>query len=443
MVSSFSTCKRSACDRCRRQKLRCPARGGKSETCGRCSRAGVVCVTGYTLPLGRLSRDQYSSIQTDNAPPLSTATIGPQASPTIPEPCRPLGPPGSVPFGTETKLAADVLTDPWFSGNVGDYDDLSSETYVWDSGDSTYQDLSTLHSERAMVCGDDSAIEYQKEQHSGTESSSSVASSSAEPEVRLSQLNLELSHIMHRRTLSSYGQDGQQAFLKTIQDSNNEMVTGEDDYATAFSKALRCTCEYLDILGMYGGHREAARQGTELHSADGTTGMGDPASFSFTLGTLSCYFRLVEALDDLLTQLHHGLRRRREGGGGRFQMLPELCIAGFCIVRGTSLQAKMVIQVIQHQFERIERRLGLPPEFRVSDRRETCPGQTGQCDYMRGILQSMVDGQQQEHQYQLQQKSRRGVSDASGGNRDRDDRSVGSLDSLRRNIIKLLHIAEA
>ncbi len=50
-ISFFPTSRRSACDRCCKQKLRCPARENATQSCLRCVRASLPCTTGYIKPL--------------------------------------------------------------------------------------------------------------------------------------------------------------------------------------------------------------------------------------------------------------------------------------------------------------------------------------------------------------------------------------------------------
>ncbi|KAI0424000.1 hypothetical protein F5Y09DRAFT_325640 [Xylaria sp. FL1042] len=51
--ATVSTSKRTACDRCRGHKLRCPPREFIAQPCGRCTRLGVHCVTTFQCPVGR------------------------------------------------------------------------------------------------------------------------------------------------------------------------------------------------------------------------------------------------------------------------------------------------------------------------------------------------------------------------------------------------------
>jgi hypothetical protein len=54
---------------------------------------------------------------------------------------------------------------------------------------------------------------------------------------------------------------------------------------------------------------------------------------------------------------------------GSIQTFPGLQLAGFP-VQQRSLQIKLLIETVVHQFEMIEKILGLPVELRVSDRRD-------------------------------------------------------------------------
>ena len=69
--SVFPTARRTACDRCRRQKLRCPSRENASQLCMRCVQANLPCNTGYKKPLGRSVGDGLA-IRSHNSVELSS-----------------------------------------------------------------------------------------------------------------------------------------------------------------------------------------------------------------------------------------------------------------------------------------------------------------------------------------------------------------------------------
>ena len=58
-----------------------------------------------------------------------------------------------------------------------------------------------------------------------------------------------------------------------------------------------------------------------------------------------------------------------------------------------SLQTKILIQAIDHQFELIERSLGLLVELRVSDRREDYHSGLLQNEWAMSLLQAILRGQ--------------------------------------------------
>ncbi|KAI1376086.1 hypothetical protein F4677DRAFT_95419 [Hypoxylon crocopeplum] len=67
--------KRSACDRCRDQKLRCPRTEEQcSEPCARCQRAGAICVTSNPRPLGR-PRTTTNDASLQRSSNLTTPTL--------------------------------------------------------------------------------------------------------------------------------------------------------------------------------------------------------------------------------------------------------------------------------------------------------------------------------------------------------------------------------
>lgn len=69
--------KRSACDRCRAQKLRCPQIDPQSnEPCARCVRAGAICVTGSARPLGRPRTIQQHGSKSSGTPPSTGSGRG-------------------------------------------------------------------------------------------------------------------------------------------------------------------------------------------------------------------------------------------------------------------------------------------------------------------------------------------------------------------------------
>ncbi|KAL9043623.1 MAG: hypothetical protein Q9214_003196, partial [Letrouitia sp. 1 TL-2023] len=69
-ISATGTAQRSACERCRGQKLRCTRNHSSQASCNRCERAGAQCIVGPALRIGRPTRlDPSSSSQGPNPQP--------------------------------------------------------------------------------------------------------------------------------------------------------------------------------------------------------------------------------------------------------------------------------------------------------------------------------------------------------------------------------------
>ena len=80
------------------------------------------------------------------------------------------------------------------------------------------------------------------------------------------------------------------------------------------------------------------------------------------------------------------------------QIVPDLRLAGFPLQHGT-LQIKILIQVIVHQSEMIEKALGLPVEYRVSGRQEHYTGLLGGRE-ARGLVKAVMGLVEEEQQHE-------------------------------------------
>ncbi|KAL9609529.1 MAG: hypothetical protein Q9167_005708 [Letrouitia subvulpina] len=80
-TSATGTAQRSACERCRGQKLRCTRNHSSQASCNRCERAGAQCIVGPALRIGRPTRlDPSSSSQSANPQPPPPATAPPPST---------------------------------------------------------------------------------------------------------------------------------------------------------------------------------------------------------------------------------------------------------------------------------------------------------------------------------------------------------------------------
>lgn len=469
-ISFFPTSRRSACDRCRKQKLRCPPRENATQSCLRCIRASLPCVTGYIKPLGRLGGDGVAtSSQNDvesaagfndqlaeealscmdmtpldsQSSPSTATTCGSTSSWTVPGPVDDDQQLSQAWLHTSTQYKASnhlfgsgthksLLSDSSFSSNAQLSNiEIGSETLFNDlDGLFSTPTPSELSSGEQMSHPDSNSTQQQRVLSSSGEN----VLSGAECDVRLSQLSLNLSRQMQDHVTKS--QQGNTAGKDNGPSENPfEVISrNSDDQSTSnsFGDVLRSTSEFLDILVCYNsGGVSAASSAVSLshHSRVKNDVSSASVRIACVLSLLSSYLRIIAIFDGLFHQLYKLQYRSGATSSGLvagLQTLPDLHLAGFPVQQGI-LQTKILIQAVQHQFELIEKILGLPVELRVSDRREVYHTGLLQSEWARTLLQAMLNGQH----------------DGEGADMFAFDRIrvVDSLESLKENIMKLRQFA--
>ncbi|KAH9237401.1 hypothetical protein K456DRAFT_32914 [Colletotrichum gloeosporioides 23] len=354
-ASFFATQKRSACDRCRKQKLRCPVRVDDTQHCDRCIRAGVPCVTGYTQPLGRSCHDvlrRRSSIS-------KTARAGGiRYQPTDPSP------PGSSGSQSTAETRSGTSLDPsprasYFGRllpkDIDDLHSLANHHFDLDDLASSYVESEALLSlpqpidlDYHMDIGDEPK-DFRKE---------SEALSWAQCDLRLSQLSVDLCKQME---VCKKAEQHPHERDQPVADKTSPVSTNRQADPNAFGNALCSTSEFLTIFQCNIRRSDMAGQGSSFPSP----------SFTCILNLLACYARIIAIFDSLLLDLYDQLKKgpastSQSATSRDPQTLPGLQLGGFVVQQGT-LQTKILVQTIEHQFETIEKTLGLPLELRVSD----------------------------------------------------------------------------
>lgn len=457
-TSFFPTSKRSACDRCREQKLRCHTRENETQSCIRCVRAGLQCVTGYTKPLGRSVRGVAKVSSKIDAHPATVPTVDLAAPESQDTPVtKTIGStslttdntslsPWRLPEGSENDhlLAQDCwptptqedatnsssLSDALFLSNALSPDNNTNERDGYLFEDSSI--LSSLHSPSELATAgrmtySDSIIEEAQQQQS---SSVENVLSRAECDFRLSQLSLKLCRQMQFCMTGSQCWDTTTVDPKASENPFKVMRKGPDGQSNsnAFGDALCSTSEFLAILQSYDrGGAGSSSAGSSHHRTASNTPSRSSLGFICILNLLSSYLRIIAIFDSLYLRLYELLCCSTASSPGSFaeaglQILPGLQLAGFSVQHG-SFQTKILIQATQHQFEMIEKILCLPADFRVSDRRDVYQGGLLGDGWARSLLQAVINGQH------------------SGEGATRLpfdwDPAVGSLGSLRRNVMRV------
>ncbi|RDW74768.1 hypothetical protein BP6252_05910 [Coleophoma cylindrospora] len=394
--------KRSACDRCRSQKLRCPPRENGSQACMRCTRAGVQCVTIHSKPLGRPAAvlapqpnprpaGEAGSKGIQNTSRAAQAPTAPSVHPPTLETPLSSSWPWLVQEGSELDFLPsqdgmppstpeDFLNRISSQASLSDAsvfsDALRNEERVgprWEDKD----DLFSLHlpSDLAMdgrMDWMDALEEYpQPKDHLVYQRSIQSIVSDFECDPRLSRLSVHLSRQIQlclARPQPSYTTIMGTSFLEDPRDGKDSdgMLN-----SNLFGDMLCSTSEFLAIIQSYGVVESSSVSSEDRPQT--TYKLRPPLGVINVLNLLASYLQIIAICDNLFLRLHERLCAASQSPVSGLQTLPGLRLAGFPVQQG-NLQTKLLIHAIQHQFETIEKILGLPPEFRVSDRREAYMG---------------------------------------------------------------------
>jgi hypothetical protein len=406
----FPTIKRSACDRCRLQKLRCLPREPETDACARCKRLGAKCTTSYPRPAGGtgatsraasrslantgvqqpLSLNWFPSLANANFPAsepqtssttwISSAHGRSASSSNIPEstllsqssPTTLLNPFDPLRF-TLSDDYWSVFTDDFIFPNRGPIDDLMD----FDLDQSTNNIDATTGIEDVEGSGD-SRPRLDGVAQSSLPSSGQLLGG----DKRLSQLNLDLAMQLQDKFGNS---------CSTLP-GNDPSINGESDLldqSKLLNDALGYSSEFLSIIQSY-----AIRRG-ENPDAVGNASSGTPntprAGIVVTLNVVSAYLQLVAVYTRLFRDLNDQLSDASTGIITTLNGQPTLQLTGLNVSNG-SLQSKVVVHAILHQFESMERLLALPVEFRVTEKQDEYHDGMLEGTYYHSLLQAIANG---------------------------------------------------
>lgn len=363
--SLIPTAKRSACERCRKQKVACPPRNDMESDCARCARVGAVCITGYIKPLGKPIVHRQSTACSDS---MSTNTTSSPSQGSQPSHSRETRDPAELEERIEPWPLPGMLEDGDFSTwSLEHWVGLSNhseglQTWMSDNSSASCLEMfqtwngTSLVEQNMLNGGDQQPVPAPSGQTQILSSNGQSTSSSqdvgkglkaAEYNFRLSQLRVNLARQMLHRMSSS--EEPQSSMVDEAAESRPEPFPSH-----SLGEALSSTSEFLDLIRLY----------KRLGSA--TWSHSDPGGL---LDLIGCYLHLVSLFNHLFQQLHHALRSGGSPAQGDtmqgLQPLPNLHLSGFAVSEGR-LQMRILLQATQHQFREVEKDLGIPPEFAVS-----------------------------------------------------------------------------
>jgi len=386
-ATSFPTSKRSACDRCRAQKLRCPPRTYASQSCSRCTRLSAYCVTSLTRPLGRNAKARLSArprsllsqpereleLRSTSNGPLAASVLGaPSSLPAIPsQPIAVCDERLSMPIDTSTgqdisPLFSPQLLDAFFSDDIqfpsrGDEDEDRGFPDLSDTLSPDYLCIPHISSKTVF---EPPMVTLAERPHCISDQPSYVLPC----DQRLSRLNLRLSARLEECSLGSKVYDSNLSSCSPSQASTPPEGT-EPWSSEALGGVLRDTAEFTNIIGSYsprmntsegeGGHF----MGTRLERLDIRPTIGTVV----LLDLLSAYLQIVATYDNLFQYL---CSRFGTDDLPRLQSLSGIEVAGFHVQHRT-LQTRLLLDTILHHLTLMERLLGLPKPWRITDKRKS------------------------------------------------------------------------
>ncbi|KAI1210574.1 uncharacterized protein F4807DRAFT_52631 [Annulohypoxylon truncatum] len=433
--------RRSACDRCKGQKLRCLRDPGQ-ERCYRCTRANAECLTTPTLRFRNVSADGTGSGSRKRA--RHDGEQHPHLFPNADQGFNDslstytTGNPGHAPsqgiFSPEVAGLWDpsmygLMSSDALDGNFSFFDAAANKVdkvrddrpRVVANSPTSQPQQSPESTSRSQCYGNhwDNVVPFSADGVIVTQDQDDQVGNAIPGEVhiqRLSKINLNLARILGR-----VGQGSPAVSLKTL-------VSPLNDYSsTPIHNITDGTREYIDILrALSGATRRPATssssegpssrsQGSEFNgngnilSKSGESFQSHPA-YSLTLANPSATFTssneptILDATTLLLilTSYIHVTRLFLIIFAHTYECLreisksekPSLCALpgvdfGDIPLRSGNLQATMFIEIVNNLFERMESLLGIPRQFRVSTRGSDGSGLLSD-EEVNGTLKMMI-----------------------------------------------------
>lgn len=404
--------KRSACDRCRDQKLRCRRENGV--TCVRCVRAGATCITSTAKPMGRpLRKPLYDHTEHSHSwMPTPQKTLDNQYSEMTPDTNQQnvflsvtspkidmlqTGPDSTMHFQPQSwdPMMPNMPADS-FSTTMDDLFSFLGPPPCGSNGDDLLQgflDQSTASCtpENYPLTPRDSTQQSPGKEYSAPSSESAYHK---DPLLALSKLN----HFLIECHFILQNQACPPPWRVSMVDSNlaRESKLEKNPVGTL----LRSTAEYIDIVRTW--TKTMSDQTTDCekrkdslnfyHFQPGTYTLNKPT----ILIMITTYILFVRMFDVLFSRLIVALQEfPNEVAKVSFE--PGFKLAGFSLPQGL-LYLKIIVQTFEHQLERIESSLGLPVEYRVylSERQHDSSGVFGHAKYQSLLKAVMTEALEED-----------------------------------------------
>ena len=238
--------------------------------------------------------------------------------------------------------------------------------------------------------------------HSSNTSANEQAYNILEYNPRLSSLNLDLSKRLEQCLPIAFHEDRpmpDKAPSETPRIVEGGIVgCGGLSNSTLFEHALGDLSEFLVIIQSYTSKKKSQIPGARDNSGQGLiSGPSSRISIVVILNLISAYLQIVVIYDQIFRSLSTRLLETSEGSNCGQQTRPGLRLTGLSVGQG-NLHTKILIHAILHQFDLIERMLGLPADLRVTDKPGVYSG-LFEDDCARALLGAVSNGNRIENEW--------------------------------------------
>ncbi|KAL9072495.1 MAG: hypothetical protein Q9161_003507 [Pseudevernia consocians] len=205
---------------------------------------------------------------------------------------------------------------------------------------------------------------------------------------RLFNLNLDLSRQLQQYLTVARPQDSPMVDLNSDSSPAADRGQEEPSCSNLLGDALSDASEFLAIIQSY----RTERRGSSSSGDDTISSTRPRLGLIVILNLLSVHLELVVIYEKLFQSLSNQLFdvSSLRNVDGLHAPLPGLQLTDFSNQRG-NLQTKILVHAILHQFEMIERILGLPAEFRVTEKQDDYSG-LFEDGWARDLLAAMSNG---------------------------------------------------
>ncbi|KAI8713680.1 Zn(2)-C6 fungal-type domain-containing protein [Fusarium sp. LHS14.1] len=353
-VSSRAPWKRSACDRCRAQKLRCHRdEGHSSDACLRCLKSGTECVTSKARPTGRPpSRQVQPTVveQADNSSSSHTTDSSPVA-----------GGADINMINFDYDLSRDGIQDII---GMQHSDFIMNDNILVDLPPLSSQSMNQ-HSVAQTQVAEPSSVQSASHQFDRLPRTSPIDPElpirSDHVELLLSRLHSKLSGQLYSIRSAPWDIKGTLNLSLTRQSNDKGFENQEPHPLAQVSQA--CT-ELVRLLA-------GLRPSTIAERAPSTFSYAIPPRLRTTqlLIALSCYIQIVSIYGIIFSKVFEYLLNTSKTSIATYQSPPlTLYIGGLPIPPNETLSANLLVHLTEHQLHQIEQLMGLPEHYRVSSR---------------------------------------------------------------------------